>query len=234
MKGKLYLIPAPLGEGSLETVIPSGMAEIARKLKFFIVENERTARRYLKKIDREIRIEDLQFIVLDEHTKDVTTAQYLGFLEAGHDVGLMSEAGCPAIADPGAAVVALAQQKDIQVIPLVGPSSILMAFMASGFNGQSFAFNGYLPVKPEEKLRSLKNLEKRARTENQPQAFIETPYRNLKIFDDLLKNLLPDTKLCVAVDITQPSEFIRTKTIREWRNLPMPDMNKKPAVFIIS
>jgi 16S rRNA (cytidine1402-2'-O)-methyltransferase len=233
MKGKIYLIPTPLGEGALDKVLPIGNAEIIRNLKFFVVENERTARRFLKKTDRNIMIEDLQMVVLDEHTQQVSVEQYLKAVENGQDIGLMSEAGCPAIADPGADVVALAQALDIQVVPLVGPSSILMAQMASGFNGQNFAFAGYLPIKPDERAKALKKLETRAKNEHQSQIFIEAPYRNIKMFEDILKTCLPDTKLCVAVDITCETEFIKTKSVKAWKSAKVPDINKRPAIFIL-
>lgn len=231
--GILYLIPTTLGEtDDLSKILPAGNAEIVSELKYFIVENLRTARRFLKKVNRDINIDELTFFELNKHTKPEEIAQFLQPLKAGNDVGVISEAGCPAIADPGADVVALAQKQGFRVVPLVGPSSILLSLMASGFNGQSFAFLGYLPVQQSDKVRALRKLESRIYSEDQTQIFIETPYRNMKMLDDILTVCQPDTKLCIAADITLATEFIRTKPIYAWKK-EKPDLNKRPCIFLL-
>lgn len=228
----LYLIPTSLGETSFDKILPANNTAIITALKYFIVENIRTARRFIKKTNPQINIDELTFFELNQHTSSDQIISFIQPLYDGNDVGIISEAGCPAIADPGAEVVALAQARQFRVIPLIGPSSILLALMASGFNGQSFAFAGYLPIQPNERLKSLKKLENRAYSENQSQLFIETPYRNMKMFDDIISVCQSETRLCVAADITLDSEFIRTKTIREWRK-QIPDLNKRPCIFIL-
>ena len=232
MPAKLYLIPTTLGDTSLELVLPQYNLLIISRLKYFIVENIRTARRFIKKANPAAVIDDLTFFELNEHTKAEEISGFLVPLLAGNDMGVISEAGCPAIADPGADVVALAQQKNISVTPLVGPSSILMALMASGFNGQNFAFVGYLPVNQTERIRAIKNLESKVYAENQTQMFIETPYRNAKLLESLLSVCNKNTKLCIAADITLESEFIVTKTISDWKH-KLPDLNKRPCLFLI-
>lgn len=231
--GILYLIPTTLGDCALSQVLPEGNASIVKNLKVFIVENIRTARRFLKQVDHDIIIDELQFFELNEHTDLNQISRYLEPLEKGLDIGIISEAGCPAIADPGADIVALAQQKNIKVVPLVGPSSILLSLMASGFNGQSFAFHGYLPIEKGQRSDKLKQLERRIYNEQQTQLFIETPYRNKQMLEELLKSLQPQTKLCIAVDITSNNEDIRTKTISEWRTSPTPELHKRPCIFLI-
>ncbi len=231
--GTLYLIPTVLSDSApLAQVLPSGNAAIVVQLKHFIVENVRTARRFLKQIDRNIDIDALTFYELNQHTDLAQIGGYLRPLEQGEDVGIISEAGCPAIADPGADVVALAQQHGVKVVPLVGPSSILLSLMASGFNGQSFAFHGYLPIDKNDRAQRLKLLERRIYTENQTQIFIETPYRNRQMVDDLCRILQPQTKLCIASDITGTTESIRTRTIAHWKK-SLPDIGKVPCIFLI-
>lgn len=228
----LFLIPTTLGETELNRILPSYNAEIVSALKFFIVEDVRTARRFLKQVNREINIDELTFFILNQHTKPEEISTFLKPLKDGSDMGIISEAGCPAIADPGADVVALAQQQNIKVVPLIGPSSILLSLMASGFNGQSFAFLGYLPVQQADKIKALKKMESRIYSEHQTQIFIETPYRNMKMLEDILSTCQPNTKLCIAVDITLETEFIKTKTVAEWKK-QKPDLNKRPCIFLL-
>lgn len=231
--GTLYLIPTTLSDCELLHVLPDGNTPIIRKLKVFIVENIRTARRFLKQVDSNIIIDELQFFELNQHTDLNHINKYLEPLLKGEDVGIISEACCPAIADPGADIVALAQAQKIKVVPLVGPSSILLSLMASGFNGQSFAFHGYLPIEKGQRVDKLKQLERRIYSEQQTQLFIETPYRNRQMVDELLKSLQPQTKLCIAVDITSDTEDIRTKTISEWKKSVIPELHKRPCIFLI-
>lgn len=233
MPGKLYLIPNTLGESAIDRVLPSYDVEIIHKVKHFIVEEVRTTRRFLKRVDSAIDIEELQFYPLNKYTKPEEIASYLTPLKNGFDMGVISEAGCPAIADPGADIVRIAQQNDIEVVPLVGPSSILLSLMASGFNGQSFAFVGYLPIKDNERALRIKQLEKRARVEKQSQIFIETPYRNEKMLTDILSVCQPSTMVCIACDITLDSEYIKTKSVAEWKKCQHQDLNKRPCIFIL-
>lgn len=228
----LYLIPTTLGDTELDKILPSGNAEIVSSIRYFIVENIRTTRRFLKKINREINIDEITFFELNQHTKPEEISRFLQPLKAGNEMGIISEAGCPAIADPGADVVALAQTQNFNVVPLVGPSSILLSLMASGFNGQSFAFLGYLPVQQGERIKALKKMENRIYSEHQTQIFIETPYRNMKMLEDIIATCQPDTKLCIAADITLDTEFIKTKTVSAWKN-QFPDLNKRPTIFLI-
>lgn len=233
MNGRLFLFPTTLGDTDLNNVLPEYNIKLISDIKFFIVEDLRSARRFLKKCNRSIDIDTLSFFELNEHTAVTEIAPMIQPLLNGHDMGVLSEAGCPAVADPGADVVALAQQKNIQVVPLVGPSSILMALMASGFNGQSFAFNGYLPLPADERKKSFSRMEQRIFSEAQTQLFIETPYRNDKTFKDILLYCRPDTRLCIAFDITLPSEKIRTLSLREWKQLGAPEFVKKPCLFVL-
>ena len=228
----LYLIPTTLGESSLERIMPTFNYQIVNDLQYFIVEDVRTARRFLKKVNRKIDIDTLTFYILNQHTSPQEISSFLKPLFEGHSVGIISEAGCPAIADPGADVVAIAQQNNFNVIPLVGPSSILLSLMASGFNGQSFAFVGYLPIQPADRSKMLRKLESRAISEDQSQIFIETPYRNMKLLEEIVQTCQPTTRLCIAVDITLETEFIKTKTIKEWKT-QLPDLNKRPCIFLI-
>lgn len=232
MDTALYLLPITLGDTAIEKVLPAYNKEIILQIKHFIVEDVRSARRFLKKVDRDIDIDGLTFYPLNKHTSPDALSGYLKPLEEGHSMGVISEAGCPAVADPGADVVAIAQRKHLKVVPLVGPSSIILSVMASGFNGQSFAFHGYLPIEPAERIRRLKELEQRAYNEQQTQLFIETPYRNNKMAEDILKACRPQTRLCIAANITCEGEYIRTRTVREWKG-HLPDLTKIPCIFLI-
>jgi len=228
----LYLIPTSLGETSFDKILPAHNNLIIYDLKYFIVEDIRTARRFLKKSNSQIVIDDLTFFQLNQHTSPEEISTFLAPMNQGYDMGVISEAGCPAIADPGADVVAIAQKNGYKVVPLVGPSSILLALMASGFNGQSFAFVGYLPIQSTERSKMLKKLENRVYNENQSQIFIETPYRNMKMLEEIFSTCQTNTKLCIAADITLETEFIQTKTIQTWKKL-IPDLNKRPCIFIL-
>lgn len=228
----LYLIPTTLGESDLNAVLPQKNNVITNNIRHFIVEDVRTARRFLRKVDRQFPIDDCTFYELNQHTTPEQIAGYLAPLSKKMDMGVISEAGCPAVADPGADIVKMAQQKDYRVVPLVGPSSILLALMGSGFNGQSFAFVGYLPIDGAERSKALKRLESRAIAENQTQLFIETPYRNMKMLEDILKSCQANTRLCIAADITLETEYIKTKTIAEWKK-QLPELSKRPCIFAI-
>lgn len=228
----LYLIPVTLGDLPHERVLPTYNTAIINQLKHFIVENLRSARRFLKKCNREIDIAELTFYELNKHTDRKQISRYLKAMETGNDIGVLSEAGCPAVADPGADVVSIAQRRGYKVVPLVGPSSILMGLMGSGFNGQSFAFHGYLPIQPNERAKEIKRLEARSYSEDQTQIFIETPYRNQKFAEDLIAQCKPHTQLCIAMNISLESEYIVTKTMREWKG-KLPEMHKQPTVFLI-
>ncbi|GHU90617.1 S-adenosylmethionine-dependent methyltransferase [Bacteroidia bacterium] len=232
MQAFLYLIPVPLGETPVDQVLPAYNREIILKIRHFIVENERTARRFLKKTDASINIDELTFYLLNKHTSPQVLSDYLKPVMEGNPVGIISEAGCPAIADPGADVVAMAQQKNIRVVPLVGPSSILMALMASGFNGQNFAFHGYLPIDADQRTKAIRQYEQRIYSENQTQLFIETPYRNEKLVEDFIRTCKPSTKLCIAADITCETEYIKTRNLAEWKR-QAPDLSKRPCLFLI-
>ncbi|WP_347159552.1 SAM-dependent methyltransferase [Pontibacter chitinilyticus] len=232
--GTLYLIPTILADDTAEQVISPQVRDTVQHLTYFIVENLRTARRFVKSICPELVIEQLTFVQVD---KDATPAQVqaslLPLLEQGRDAGIISEAGCPGVADPGAEVVKYAHQKNIKVVPFAGPSAILLSLMASGFNGQQFCFHGYLPIEKRERLQALRHLEKEMQQRRQTQIFMETPYRNNKLLEDLLATLHPDTRLCIAANITSPEhEFIQTKTIQQWHG-HLPDIHKQPAVFLI-
>lgn len=234
MEPALYLIPVTLGDTPLSQVLPEANAHLVRQIRHFIVEEVRTARRFLRKMDREFPIDDCTFYPMGKHADERLFSQYLLPLQQGLPVGVISEAGCPAVADPGADVVAIAQRKRMKVVPLVGPSSMILAVMASGLNGQSFAFHGYLPVDPSERTMRLKQLETRAWNEHQTQLFIETPFRNHKLFDALLATLRPQTRLCVAAGITTADEWICTKTVQEWKKEHLPDLSKIPAIFLFN
>lgn len=233
METALYLIPVTLGETEISQVLPSYNHDVIIGIKHFIVENIRSARRFLKKVEKSIDIDTLTFYELNRHTDRKFIGEYLDPLKKGEPVGIISEAGCPAIADPGADVVAIAQSRGYKVVPLVGPSSIIMSVMGSGFNGQSFAFNGYLPVEVPQRIKVLKKLEQKVQNENQTQLFIETPYRNAQLFDTVIKCCRPETKLCVAAGITTDQEFIKTKTVAQWKKDGLPEMKKVPAIFAI-
>jgi len=233
--GTLYMIPCPIAdEGEVWSVLPEANRAVMASLDYFIVENTRTARRFLARALPGHPLDGLEFRELNEHTVAGREVEELVKpLTEGRSAGVISEAGVPGVADPGALVAALCHRRGIRVVPLVGPSSILLALMASGLNGQSFAFHGYLPVKPPERARAIRQLEHRARTERQSQLFIEAPYRNEKLAGQLLEVCQPDTLLTVAVDITAPGELIRTRRVGEWRRVGMPDLHKRPALFII-
>jgi 16S rRNA (cytidine1402-2'-O)-methyltransferase len=231
MAGKLYLIPSTIGETPVEEVIPPSVQIIIRSIRIYIVENERTARRMLIKFGINTPIDQLKFFILNKYTSQSEIPDFFSSI-ATENIGLLSEAGVPAIADPGSEVIRLAHSRNIEVIPLVGPSSILMAMMASGLNGQNFAFTGYLPVKANERIRRIKHLEQRSQLENQSQIFIEAPYRNNQLLKDLLTACHPQTELCIASNITGEGEYIRTATVRTWKK-NIPDLNKKPTIFIL-
>ncbi|WP_300506592.1 SAM-dependent methyltransferase [uncultured Duncaniella sp.] len=233
MKAALYLIPSTMSDAPVTDVIPDGNLEIIRGVKHFVVENVRTVRRFLKRCDRNIDIDSLTFTVLDEHTRPEEISAMLSPLAEGHPVGVISEAGCPAIADPGADLVAIAQEKGYEVVPLVGPSSILLSLMGSGFNGQSFAFIGYLPHEAKARTARLRELEQRIRRENQTQIFIETPYRNNKLIAELASTLPPGLKLCVASDITGPQQTILTLPLSKWARRKY-DYDKIPTIFLLN
>ena len=229
----LYLIPVTLGDTAIERVLPAHNKGVILGIRHFIVEEIRTARRFLKQVDRDINIDELTFYPMGKHADAALFSRYLEPLRKGEPVGVISEAGCPAVADPGADVVAIAQRENLRVIPLVGPSSILLSVMASGFNGQSFAFHGYLPIDSNQRSKRLKQLEARAMAEDQTQLFIETPYRNAKLFADICSACSPKTRLCVAAGLTTEQEYIRTLTIKEWKHTGLPDLGKIPAIFLI-
>ena len=230
--GKLYLIPTTLGENDPMEVLPISVKDFIERTNYFIVENEKTARRFIKKISPSKSQQDLRLETLNKHTAPEQLSDYLKPCLEGNDVGIISEAGCPGVADPGAEMVALAHQTGIQVVPMVGPSSILLALMASGMNGQSFAFNGYLPIDKTDKKKALKQLEKRSIDLGQSQIFMETPYRNNKLLQDLTSILQPHTLLTVATDITLAQEFIKTKTVKQWRTSTV-DLHKRPTIFVL-
>lgn len=231
-KGKLYLIPTTLGDNEPLEVLPYSVKKIIEELDYFIVENEKTARRFIKKITPKKSLPSLNLYKLDKYAVDMEIRTYLDVCEQGISVGLLSEAGVPAIADPGAEVVKLAHEKGVRVVPMVGPSSIVLAMMASGFNGQNFAFNGYLPIDTSERKKAIKDLERLSKEKQQSQIFIETPYRNEKMFADLKSTLTPTAKLCIACDITLKEEYIKTLMIKDWKN-EHPDLHKRPTIFVI-
>lgn len=231
--GALYLIPCTLGDTPATQVLPQHTIDIARKLKHFVVEHPKTARQFLSVLKHEQPIQSLHFAALNEHTAATELTELLAPLLAGEDVGIISEAGCPGIADPGAELVSLAHRHGIRVVPLVGPSSILLALMASGLNGQRFAFHGYLPIPETERNKMIVALETESARHHQTQLFIETPYRNEKLFSALLAHCRPQTWLCVASDITLFHEQIRTHPIAQWKSQPAPQLNKHPSLFLL-
>lgn len=230
--GKLYLIPTTLGDNEPLEVLPISIKRAIENINYFIVENEKTARRSIKKISSSKSQSSLNIEVLNKYTEPQSLPSFLKPCLDGHNVGILSEAGCPGIADPGADVVKIAHEKEIQVIPLVGPSSIFLALMASGMNGQSFAFNGYLPIDSQERKKVIKKMERISIEQAQTQICIETPYRNDKLFAEMLKTLSSATRVCVACDITLPTEQITTKTVEAWKKLTL-DLHKRPSIFII-
>ncbi len=231
-KGKLYLIPAPLGEDAAHT-LPQYVIDILHRLDLFIAERAKTARRFIKATDPVKPFDALTFYELNKHTPPEERARFLEDAEAGRDMGLLSEAGCPGVADPGAFIVDMAHAKGIEVVPLVGPSSILLALMASGMNGQNFCFHGYLPPRKPELANELKFLERRVFKHKQTQIFIETPYRNMSLIEEAINTLSPDMKFCIAANLTLPNEYIRSMPIRDWREEKIPDLHKQPAIFLI-
>lgn len=232
LHGKLYLIPTTLGEMIPDDVLPQTIKRSIDFIDHYIVENEKTARRFIKSVNPEKKQPSLQISLLNKRTEESELSEFIKPIFDGYNIGLMSEAGCPGVADPGAAIVKIAHEKGIQVVPLVGPSSILLAMMASGMNGQSFAFNGYLPIEKGEKKKALKDFERLSQEKNQSQLFIETPYRNNKLIEDLLQILNGNTHLCIACDITLPTEFIKTKTVNDWKKQKV-DFHNRPCIFII-
>jgi 16S rRNA (cytidine1402-2'-O)-methyltransferase len=230
--GKLYLIPTTMGDCDPMDVLPQTVKRSIDFIDYYIVENEKTARKSIKGVNPEKKQSELKLFVLNKHTETKEHLDFIKPLLEGKNMGLMSEAGCPGVADPGAVIVKLAHEKGIQVIPLVGPSSILLAMMASGMNGQSFTFNGYLPIEKGEKKIALKNLEKLSQDKNQSQIFIETPYRNNKMLEDILQAINPATHLCIATDITLPSEYIKTMRASDWKKAKV-DLHNRPTIFII-
>lgn len=231
LTGKLYLIPSPLGDGAPEDVLPAPVFQILPQIRRYVVEEVRTARRFLSSAGLRGHIEELEFHTLNEHTSPQEVEALLPLFEDGAAVGLISEAGLPAVADPGARLVALCHSHGIEVVPFVGPSSLMMALMSSGLDGQSFAFNGYIPVKPDERKSALKALEKRSF--HQTQILIETPYRNDSLLKDMLSALSPSTRLSIAANITCPDQFIRTLTVAQWKKLQGFTIGKRPCVFLI-
>jgi 16S rRNA (cytidine1402-2'-O)-methyltransferase len=228
----LYLVPNVLSECDWQSVLPAGIKQIVTNIRYFIVEDVRTVRRFLKQVNPEININELTFFELNKFTKPSDLPTFLKPATDGNDIAVVSEAGCPGVADPGADVVRIAHQKGIKVVPLVGPSSVLLALMASGMNGQNFTFNGYLPVKPAERVKALQELERKTKSGHQTQIFIETPYRNNQLLQDILKTCQPQTLLCIAADITGNEEFIITKSVQQWKS-NTPELHKKPVIFLI-
>ncbi|MCB1947595.1 SAM-dependent methyltransferase [Nitrosomonas sp.] len=232
MTGKLFLIPTPLSQCDLDWIIPVAVRQSVQKLQFFIVEHPKTARRFLKQIECKSPIQDIHMEILNEHTPANELETLLQPLLAGHDVGLLSEAGCPAIADPGSNLVRLAHNKQIRIIPFTGPSSILLALMASGLNGQRFCFHGYLPIDNSARTQAITALEKISGKHDQTQIFIETPYRNQKLLELIIQICRDDTDLCIAACLTATNEIIDTKTVKEWKQ-ELPDINKIPTIFLL-
>jgi len=231
-KGNLYLIPTRLGDNPPLEVLPLSIKKVVEKLTIYIVENEKTARRFIKRISPKKSQSSLQLHILNKFTDETDLPSFLESCKQGESIGLLSEAGCPGIADPGAEIVKIAHENDIKVIPLVGPSSIVLALMSSGMNGQNFAFNGYLPIDKVQRKSELKRLERLSSEQNQSQIFIETPYRNNKMLEDMCTVLGKNTRICVACDITLPTEYIKTKTASNWKKV-MVDLHKRPTIFII-
>ena len=230
--GKVYLIPTTLGDNAPLEVLPISVKGTIERIDHYIVENEKTARRFIKRVSPSKSQPDLQLYSLNKYTNPEEIPSFLDPCVHGFDVGIISEAGCPGIADPGADVIRIAHERRIKVVPLVGPSSILMAMMSSGMNGQNFAFNGYLPIDNTERKKMVKNLERVSRDLGQSQIFMETPYRNNKLLKELLRTLQKSTRLCIAADITLPTEFIATKSVHEWSEIEL-DLDKRPTIYII-
>lgn len=232
MKGKLYLIPTPIGSCDIDWIIPSAVKQMIAPLTHYIVEHPKTARQFLKRIECNLPLQKIHMEILDEHTPANDLERLLLPLFSGIDVGLLSEAGCPAIADPGSELVRLAHDKNIPIIPIVGPSSILLALMASGLCGQHFCFNGYLPIEKRARIQKINELEKRSSIDDQTQIFIEAPYRNQGLLELIIQNCHYETDLCIASQLTSPDEMIITQTIREWKQ-KLPELNKTPTIFLL-
>lgn len=232
-KGNLYLIPVPLGLMTAASVLPQSVCDCAKQLRIFVAENAKSARVFLKTLPSDTPLQQIEIRELNEHTPALALPELLAPLLDGSDIGLISEAGCPAIADPGASLVALAQEEGIRVIPMIGPSSILLALMGSGLSGQNFAFHGYLPAKDDQRKKRLKELEKDSLQEKRTQIFIETPYRNRQMLDTLINTCTSNTRICVATDLTLDSECIMTRTPSEWRRQGVPNIDRRPTVFLL-
>jgi 16S rRNA (cytidine1402-2'-O)-methyltransferase len=230
--GILYLIPTTLGDSGLPRAIPEETRRIAASLTTFVVEHPKTARHFLKQVGTATPLQELTLLSLNEHTTRDEVTALLAPLLAGQDVGLISEAGCPAVADPGAELVRLAQEAGVRIVPLVGPSSIMLALMASGMNGQHFAFHGYLPAEKNQRIQALREIERESKERNQTQIFIETPYRNQQLLEGIVQTCSAQTELCIACDLTLPTELVATRTISNWRNA-LPDISKRPATFLL-
>ncbi|HKM94639.1 MAG TPA: SAM-dependent methyltransferase [Prolixibacteraceae bacterium] len=233
MSGKLILIPTTLGETNPYKVLTADVEQVIQSTLYYIVENVRTARRFIKLIDKSIEIDNLSFFEINKRTRHTDLVEFLANAAEGHNIGVMSEAGCPGIADPGSEAVKVAHQKGIDVVPMVGPSSIVLSLMASGMNGQNFTFLGYIPIKQPSRSNTINFIERQANKYEQTQIFIETPYRNNQLMEELLSSLANTTRLCVACDLTLETEYIKTKTVKEWKSEPMPDFHKRPAIFLI-
>lgn len=231
--GTLYLIPVPLGPTAPAAVLPAEVCALAQRLSCFVAENAKSARAFLKSLPATRPLTAISICELNEHTRASELPALLQPLLEGKDVGLVSEAGCPGVADPGAALIELAHQRAIRVAPLVGPSSLLLALMASGLCGQQFAFHGYLPVKDEARVQRLRELEKESRKQGRTQLFIETPYRNGRLFDAIVASCSETTRLCIAADLTLPGEYIVTRRLADWRRVGAPDIERRPAVFLL-
>ena len=231
--GTLYMVPVTLGDDNLSYVIPADVIKLRQSLEYFVVENEKSARRFLGSVKTNKPVRELNFQLLNEHSAEKDLPALIAPLLAGHDVGMLSEAGCPGVADPGATLTALAHRKGIKVAPLVGPSSILLSLMASGFNGQQFTFLGYLPSDKAARINKLKDIEKQSQRLNETQIFIETPYRNQHMLEDILASCGANTKLCIARNVSLETEFVVSKTIAEWKKSELPDLHKQPTVFLL-
>lgn len=231
--GTLYMVPVTLGDDNLSYVIPADVMKLVQNLEYFVVENEKSARRFLGSVKTNTPVRELNFQLLNEHSAEKDLPALIAPLLAGHHVGMLSEAGCPGIADPGATLAALAHRKGIKVAPLVGPSSILLSLMASGFNGQQFTFLGYLPSDKAARVNKLKDIEKQSQRLNETQIFIETPYRNQHMLEDILASCGANTKLCIARNVSLETEFVVSKTIAEWKKSELPDLHKQPTVFLL-
>ena len=231
--GTLYMVPVTLGDDNLSYVIPADVMKLVQNLEYFVVENEKSARRFLGSVKTNKPVRELNFQLLNEHSAEKDLPNLIAPLLAGHHVGMLSEAGCPGIADPGATLAALAHRKGIKVAPLVGPSSILLSLMASGFNGQQFTFLGYLPSDKAARVNKLKEIEKQSQRLSETQIFIETPYRNQHMLEDILASCAAITKLCIATNISLETEFVVSKTIAEWKKSELPDLHKQPTVFLL-